>query len=450
MSSLDLRVLVLERQRLQIQNDLDTAEGALGSKQPLDATLTALAALVGTPNTLPYFTATEVMNLAAFTAYSRSLLALGDAGTWCSTLGLGTMSVQNANAVAITGGGGAFTSGAVSSLGGFSAPHYAPDHAVGFYTTQNAGGLNRWAIYAGGTAASYFGGPLLFGDAAGTRTNLGLGTMSTQNASAVAITGGTITGPAVSGLGVTPGITTFYNEVGMGRAPAAGYSLVVAYQSWFDSNLGISGALTVSQRLNANLGITIANYAGNDATGIYSQMEAAGGTNRWFIYGAGAAPSILFGNVGIKTWPTAWDFEVNGYAKVHTGIGVGIDPIGGWAIVTNGYINTTASIGNKAGGGPWGDSSSRRLKRDIAPIRGALDLLLAQQGVEFAWDEPGRAAVLPGRQYGFILEDVTVPQWHDGPGVDGEPVLTLRGYEALLLEALRELTTRVQALEERA
>lgn len=46
------------------------------------------------------------------------------------------------------------------------------------------------AVIDGGTGAS---------DAAGARTNLGLGTMATQNASAVAITGGTISGITFSG-----------------------------------------------------------------------------------------------------------------------------------------------------------------------------------------------------------------------------------------------------------
>jgi Chaperone of endosialidase len=84
-------------------------QGQGGTWQPLDPTVSALAALTGTADTFPYFDGPDHMALTGLTAYSRSLLVQGNAGTWRTTLGLGTMSVQNANAVAITGGSASLT-----------------------------------------------------------------------------------------------------------------------------------------------------------------------------------------------------------------------------------------------------------------------------------------------------------------------------------------------------
>ena len=130
---------------------------------------------------------------------------------------LGTMSQQNANAVAITGGtvsglgtplalvdggtGSSTAAGARTNLGLAS----GATTSVGTMATQNATsvaitggtitGVTPIAITSGGTGAS---------DAANARINLGLGsgattsvgTMAVQNANAVAITGGTISGLA--------------------------------------------------------------------------------------------------------------------------------------------------------------------------------------------------------------------------------------------------------------
>jgi hypothetical protein len=146
---------------------------------------------------------------------------------------LGTMSVQNANAVAITGGSisGIVPLALVSGGTGASTPALARTNLqLGDLATQNVGnvfivggqitGIIDLAIADGGTGAS---------TAAQARTNLGLasgavttvGTMSTQNANTVNITGGDISGitPLPVASGGTAGGTAAQAQINLSVPP---------------------------------------------------------------------------------------------------------------------------------------------------------------------------------------------------------------------------------------
>jgi len=72
--------------------------------QALDATLTALAGVSTSANTVIYATGSDTFTTTSFTAFGRSLVDDADASAGRTTLGLGTMATQNASSVAITGG----------------------------------------------------------------------------------------------------------------------------------------------------------------------------------------------------------------------------------------------------------------------------------------------------------------------------------------------------------
>lgn len=121
-------------------------------------------------------------------------------------------------------------------------------------------------------------------------------------------------------------------------------------------------------------------------------------------------------NVGIGTTTPQWMLHVNGDAAKPTGE-------------------------------HWTVPSDIRLKKNIQPIEGALDKMLALRGVEFEWNDPEKAALLPGPQMGMIAQEVeeVFPEWV-GTDREGYKDLTLRGFEALTVEAMRQLKAENDAL----
>ena len=330
------------------------------------------------------------------------------------------MSTQNSHAVAITGGSIAVSS-AASQI--FRVDDIGLTGQTAFYTNLPASGGT--ALYFGGTAPSSFGGPVYlggavtFGDPATTRTNLGLGTMAVQNAASVAISGGTANFSGSLGtqgnLFVT-GTSELFNAVGIGSAAVGGQQLTVAGPTTLTGQLSGAGA----------------NFSGSLGT-----------QGNFFVTGT----TQLGGNVGIAIAPGAATLTVGG------NINAAADISGNNLVSTlDAYIGRNIAIntgtGYKPGGGPWEASSSRTLKRELAGIPQALALLCTLVGYTFCWDREPEARLFPGPQYGLIAEDVaqTVPQWI-GTAPDGGLTVAARGFEALVVEALKQVVARLERLE---
>jgi hypothetical protein len=238
-----------------------------------------------------------------------------------------------------------------------------------------------------------------------------LGTMATQNANAVAITGGSVVVSYFAADTPTLHVDSTNHRVGIGTQ-TPGQLLTVVGPTM------LNGATTIGPTTLAGFSLVV-----------------------------GPAKTYLAPNLGVGIDPL-YPLDVSGQARIAGEVGIGRVPVGGFSLVMAGNVSTNGAVANKAGAGPWGDSSSRSLKTAIEPIVGALALLLRQQGVQFVWTDAAHLdAGLTGQQYGFVLEDVTVPQWLDPPQEGQPPTLTLRGFEALIVEALREVVARLAALE---
>jgi hypothetical protein len=94
--------------------------------------------------------------------------------------------------------------------------------------------------------------------------------------------------------------------------------------------------------------------------------------------------------------------------------------------------------------------SDRALKKDVCAIDGALKSLVSLRGVSFRWIDPPKDAASDAPQYGFIADEVEqiLPSWV-GKTPDGTKYVRGDGFNALIVEAMKDLVARINDLQAR-
>jgi len=157
------------------------------------------------------------------------------------------------------------------------------------------------------------------------------------------------------------------------------------------------------------------------------------------IYVHAGASLTLRGSTGItlQAGGTSGD-TTRMYVAPNGNVGVGT--------TSPGFLLHVDGSAGKPGGGSWTATSDARLKRNVEDLDGALATLLAMRGVTFEYIDPSAINELEGRRIGFIAQELerVLPDWVE-EGADGYKRVTVRGFEALAVEALRELRAEKDA-----
>ena len=256
---------------------------------------------------------------------------------------------------------------------------------------------------------------------------------------------------------------------------------------------------------NGNLGIGTSNpdwplsIKGTGANWEWLSFKNTSGTTKWHLNGrngglnfaeTAAADGRLFlasgGDVGIGTTDPQYKLHVMGDIALEGDFWMKHDDSGG----ISRWYRLTASADNFPGSGAWDDAewweasrSDQRLKQNISTIPDALGKLERLRGVAFNWNETAlklftrdleKNSVSASRkpednqklwaemrrkaeekyakpQLGFIAQEVeqVFPDWVS-TGADGYKAINMEHLSAILVNAVKEQQTQIQALQQKA
>jgi hypothetical protein len=280
-------------------------------------------------------------------------------------------------------------------------------------------------LVSGGLASGSYSNAMIFGNSGNSFSGSGTGLMA-LNASQ--LTSGTVADARLSAnvarLNVNQTFTgqnTFSNNIYGG-----GVTLMNGGQN--------PGAFYLRDTNSEAAAFGVAEHNGDYSVDAYAGdvvLRASGPNYRSLLLQAGN------GSADIEIVPQnpfySAEVDIKDYTLMLDGLGVG------------GQVNISKDLfvtGNayKPGGGSWSSSSDERLKTNIRSLTGALDKLLELRGVTFEFKDPEKIHELRGERIGMIAQEVegVFPDWVS-TGPDGYKRLTYRGFEALTVEALREL-----------
>jgi Chaperone of endosialidase len=352
-----------------------------------------------------------------------------------------------------TNGGGVWGADTADGVGVLGSAQFNSGVGIGVAGVT----FNDWVQPASGTYGVYGAsiyGTGVYGQSSGNAEATGgvVGINESSSSGGNGVYGQATAGYGVSGYDTTDGFGVYGSSVsGTGVYGLASGSTVSGVEG-YNSSTG-----------NGVYGVATGGYgvSGRDTTtgyGVYGSSSSGTG-----VYGTSTSNNGMEGVTASSSASGVWGNNTNsgggyGVAGTTTGSGFGIygsnTSGSGWAGYFNGDVSVSACLyvyGTKIAGNCLSD---QRLKKNIKPVRGALEQLVQLQGVTYEWKEPAtQKGDSKGTETGFIAQEVEriSPKWV-GENVDGFKTLNIppREFAALEVEAFKALKDRADKAEARA